>query len=223
MEHMQIRSDLCEIGRRMYGLRWVAANDGNMSVRVSENEILCTATGISKGFMQPEDLCLVDLDLNLLSGQRQPSSEIRLHAACYRNRPDISAVCHSHCPAATAFAAAGKALNEPLLTEVVATIGAVPLVPYGRPGSDDIWQALVPLLAQADSFLLANHGVLTVGTDCWQAFHRMECVEHFARIAINVRLLGSKHCLTQDEVDDLRPSPDSNPHWHPPACQGKDC
>lgn len=192
------------MGRWIYGRGYVAATDGNLSLRLDAHRILASPTGISKGMMQPEDLVITGLDGRKLSGSREPSSELHMHLTIYRARPEISAVCHAHPPAATGFAAAGIPLESPLLAELVVSLGVVPLAPYGMPGTSALSQAIEPLIANHDAILLANHGVVTYGADLLSAFFRMETAEHFARVALVTKILGTQTVLSNDQVDALK-------------------
>ena len=135
ISELEIKREMCEIGKRVYERGMVAANDGNFSVKLNENEFLCTPTGVSKGFMVPESICRIDADGRLLeaNGSFRPSSEIKMHLRVYKERPDVQAVVHAHPPYATTFAAAGIPLDKPVLSEAVLTLGKVPVARYGTP------------------------------------------------------------------------------------------
>ena len=197
------RRILTEIGRRVYERGYVAANDGNISMRIGCDRILVTPTGMSKGFMNPEQMVPVDMNGRVLKGDFRPSSEIRVHLAVYRHRPDIHGICHAHPVHATAFAVAGIPLNRPVLPEVVIGLGCIPVIPYGTPGTDDFVKPLLPFLHNHDAFLLANHGVLTLGPDAWSAYYRMEIVEHAAAIEMSAGRLGSIRTLTPEQTEAL--------------------
>lgn len=204
METMETsRLVLAEIGRRVYEQGYVAANDGNISMRVGPDRILVTPTGVSKGFMTPESMVPVDMNGRVLEGDNRPSSEIRVHLAVYRHRPDIHGICHAHPVHATAFAVAGIPLDRPVLPEVVIGLGCIPVIPYGTPGTNDFVNPLLPFLENHDAFLLANHGVLTLGPDAWSAYYRMETVEHAAAIELSARRLGSISTLTPEQTEAL--------------------
>ena len=198
-----LRKALVAVGRRIYDKGFVAANDGNISVRVDESRILISPTGVSKGFMKPESMVVTDMQGNPLRGEGKPSSEVRLHLTVYKERPDISAVCHAHPVTATAFASAGIPLDRPILPEVIISIGAIPLVPYGTPGTDELADPLLEFLPNHDAFLLSHHGALTLGKDIWTAYHRMETLEHFALILHAAMSLGPVPSLKQNEVQAL--------------------
>jgi L-fuculose-phosphate aldolase len=194
---------IVKVGQRMYQRGYVASNDGNVSVRVSEQRCLVTPTGMSKGFMTRSDLVIVDMDGRKISGKREPTSEIKMHLRAYQVRPDIRAVVHAHPPHATAYAVAGIALDECILPEVILTIGSVPLASYGTPSTEEVPQSIEGVVAKCDAFLLRNHGVMTVGDDVLRAYHKLETVEHFAHISFLAGQLGRVKHLTSEEVEKL--------------------
>ncbi len=199
------REEICEIGRRMYARKMVAANDGNLSIRLDENRVLCTPTGVSKGFMTPESLCLVDGDGNVLaeSGGTRPSSEIRMHLRVYAKRPDVHAVVHAHPIFATSFAVAGTALDAPILSEAVVALGSVPVVEYGTPSTMEIPDHLEKYLPDYDAVLLEHHGALTWGPDLTDAYFRMESVECYAEILYRTQMLGGQREFDEEELRKL--------------------
>jgi L-fuculose-phosphate aldolase len=159
---------------------------------------------MSKGMLRPEDLLLVDLDGRKLAGTREVSTELRMHLLIYRLRGDVNAVVHAHPPTATGFAAAGLALDEPLIAEVELSIGRVPLACYARPGSTELSDGLAPLITGHKAILMANHGVVTYADDLLTAYMHMETVEHFARIYLVTHQLGRRHTLDSQQIDELR-------------------
>jgi L-fuculose-phosphate aldolase len=181
----------------------VASTDGNISLRLDPYRILTSPTGISKGMMATDDLVITDLEGRRLSGRRNPSSELAMHLLIYKRRPDINAVCHAHPPVATGYAAAGIPLNRAILSELVISLGCVPLARYGTPGTPELTEALEPLVQSYDSILMANHGVVTYGPDLLTAFFRMETTEHFARVALVTELLGKQVLLSGGDVEKL--------------------
>ncbi|MBU0609114.1 MAG: class II aldolase/adducin family protein [Armatimonadetes bacterium] len=189
MDEAQARELMCEIGRRLWQVGFAPANAGNLTIRLGDDRLLCTPTLVSKGFMSPDEMVLLSLDGQPL-GPGRASSEVRMHLAVYQARPDVGGIVHVHPPVATGFAAAGLALPCDILTEVLGTLGSVPLVPVAVSGTEEVPDNLRPFLADYDAFLLANHGALTVGADLWQAFHRMEIVEHAAQVALVAHQLG---------------------------------
>lgn len=199
----KLRQQIVEIGRLMYDKGWVASNDGNISVRLDAERILCTPTGVSKGRMAPDDLIICDLEGRKIAGRRERTSEILMHLTFYQMRPDVQAVTHAHAPIATGFAVAGRALNLAILPEVVVNLGCVPLAAYGLPGTPELSDSLKPYIPTYDAILLGNHGVVCSGADLWSAFHKMETVEHVARIALVAEQLGGPKLLDRHEVQRL--------------------
>ena len=199
----QHRETIVHIGRMMFEKGWVAANDGNISIRLERNRILCTCTGISKGMMTPDDLIISDLDGNKLEGSRERTTEIAMHLTIYQMRPDIMSVVHAHPPVATGFAVAGRALTQALLPEVVIGLGCVPLAEYGLPGTPALTEGMLPYIPKFDAILMGNHGCVAYGEDVYKAFFKMETVEHFARISLVAELLGGPKILPKEEVDKL--------------------
>lgn len=189
-----------EIGRRLYAKGFIAGVDGNLSIRLNSREILITATGVSKGFLEPEDLVVADYTGKTVSGDRQPSSEMKMHLAVYNGRDNIHACCHAHPPYATAFSVVEKILPPNILPEVVLTLGQIPLVEYAPPGTAAVPRALEKHLKEHDSFILTNHGVLTLGRNLFEAFYRMETVEHYAKIIYIAEQSGKLNFLDLDEV-----------------------
>lgn len=182
---------------------FVAAMDGNLSVRLKGDRLLVTPTCLSKGAMRPADMVIVDLDGKRVSGKRNVTSEIGMHLLIYRLRPDIQAIVHAHPPTATGFAAAGIALTEPLVCEVVMGLGCIPLARYGTPGTSELAQTLEPYVPAYDAILMSNHGVVTYGDTLEHAYMKMETVEHFAQIALITHLLGRQQPLKQGEIAKL--------------------
>jgi L-fuculose-phosphate aldolase len=181
----------------------VASTDGNISLRLDPQRILTSPTGISKGMMAPDDMVTTDLHGQKLSGRRNPSSELGMHLLIYRRRPDINAVCHAHPPVATGFAASGVALNKAILSELVLSLGCIPVARYGTPGTPELTEAIEPLVQSYDAILMANHGVVTCGQDLLSAFFRMETTEHFARVTLVTELLGKQVLLSGGDVEKL--------------------
>jgi L-fuculose-phosphate aldolase len=187
----------------MHDRGFVASTDGNLSVRLGTDRILTTPTCMSKGMMAPEDLVVTDLEGRCVSGTRKASSEIAMHLLIYRLRSDVNSICHAHPPMATGFAAAGIALDKPILCELVIGLGQVPLARYGTPGTPELSDAIAPYVPEHDAILMANHGVVTCGPDLLTAFLRMETTEHFAHVALVTELLGKQKLLSTAEVEKL--------------------
>jgi len=205
----QIRLDVCEVGRRLYQLGFVAANDGNISARLADGRVVCTPTGVSKGFITDDMLTVCDAEGRQVSGRMAISSEIAMHLQIYRQRSDVGAVVHAHPPTATGYAVSGLALTACVLPEVIVNLGRIPLAAYGTPGGDEIVEPILPLIRDHDAVLMANHGVVTVGRDPLDAHFKMETVEHFARIDLVARQLRTLDraptpSLSTDQVAALR-------------------
>ena len=197
------REDLIRVCHRIYQKGWVAMNDGNVSIRQQHDRILCTPTAVSKGAVELEDLIVVDMNGRQVEGDRLCTSEIAMHITVYSMRPDVRSVVHAHPPYATGFAAAGRALDKALLPEVIINLGAVPLAAYGLPGTPALSDGMRPFIPHYDALLLENHGCTTYGGDVWEAFFRMEIVEHFAKITFVAEMLGGARALPREEVEKL--------------------
>ncbi len=199
----ELREDIVQVGRHVFEKGWVAANDGNITIRLDDQRILATPTGVSKGMMSVDDLIIVDYEGNKIEGRLERTSEIAMHMTIYKERPDIMSVVHAHPPVATGFASAGQSLNKALLPEVIIGLGCVPVADYGLPGTPALTEPMLPLIPKYDAILLANHGAVAYGKDVWQAYFRMETVEHFARINFVADMLGGAKPLPRVEVDKL--------------------
>ncbi|RLD09983.1 class II aldolase/adducin family protein [candidate division KSB1 bacterium] len=201
----EIKKLLVEIGRRVWARGYVAANDGNFSVRLSENRILTTPTGVSKGFMSTEMIVKVDAQGKVIEGSHRykPSSELPMHLEVYRQRPDVQAVVHAHPPYATSFAVAGIPLDRCVLPEAVLTLGAVPVAPFALPSTEEVPLSIRELIRETDVILLENHGALTVGPDLQSAYFKMETLEHAAHIIWNALQLGKVNELSAENRDRL--------------------
>lgn len=202
MDEQTARREIIEIGRLLYERSYVVSSDGNISIRLDDGRILATPTQVSKGRMSEEMLALTDLDGKPLN-DRRASSELKMHLLIYRERPDVRAVCHAHPPHGTAFAVAGIALDEPILSEVILSLGCVPLAAYGTPSTAELTDTMQPLVKHHNALLMANHGAVAYGADVWQAFDRLETLEHTARITLLARQLGGGKALPPDALDKL--------------------
>lgn len=198
------KDEIVRYGKFLHQTGLVAATDGNLSVRLYDGTFLCTPTLMSKGMMTPEDLVVVDAHGHKVAGCRNVSSEIAMHLFIYRNRPDVGAVVHAHPPTATGFAAAGIPLDSALCSEIVITLGTVPLANYETPGTPELAEALAPLVGEHDAILMANHGVVTYGEDLLSAYMNMETVEHYAKIALVTHMLGRQKPLSETHLSKLR-------------------
>ena len=195
---------ILDIGQRMYIKNFVAANDGNISVKIGDNEFLATPTGVSKGFMTEDMLVVVDGDGNVINGNRKPSSELKMHLRAYKENPAIQSVCHAHPPICTSFSIAGIELNSPILAEAVITLGNVPIAPYAELGTDEVANVIAPYTHTHNGIMLANHGVVTWADEPYAAYYRLESMEYYANIVmITDKILGNQNTLSKEQVDRL--------------------
>lgn len=199
----QAQEAILAAGRKIYQRGLVAANDGNLSVRVGDNALWVTPTGVCKGDMTQEMLVKLDLDGNLLEGSRKPSSETKMHLRIYRENPAVRAVVHAHPPAATAFACAGLPLDKPVLQEAVVFLGAVPVAPFALPGSAAVADSVAPFCQDYRALLLEYHGAVTWGETMEQAHYRLECLEQMAQVTLHLRTLGCDRTMPEGLVRDL--------------------
>ncbi len=202
MDEQTARRDLIKICHLMYERSYVVSSDGNVSVRLDDGRILATPTMTCKGRMTDDLIAVTDLDGRSLN-ERRASSELAMHLLIYRERPDVRAVCHAHPPHGTAFAVAGLPIDQPILSEVILTLGCVPLAEYGTPSTAELTDAMRPLVKHHNALLMANHGAVAYGADLWQAFDRLETLEHTAKIAILSRTLGGSRNLSPDAIEKL--------------------
>lgn len=201
----EIKDQMCDVCHKMWQLGWVAANDGNVSVKLEDGSFLATPTGISKSFITPEKIVHIDKDANIIesNGDYRPSSEIKMHLRCYKEREDVGAVLHAHPPVATGYAVANVPLDEYSMIETVIAIGSIPVTPYGTPSTYEVPDAIAPYLGEHDVVLLQNHGALSVGADLLTAYYRMETLELFAKISLNAHLLGGAKEISRPNIDKL--------------------
>ena len=205
MELTAVKEQICDVCHKMWQLGWVAANDGNVSVKLEDGSFIVTPTGISKSFITPEKLIRINSSCEILesSVDYRPSSEIKMHLRCYEKREDVGAVVHAHPPTATGFAVAHRPMDMYNMIEDVAAIGSVPLTPYGTPSTSEVPDAIEPYLNDHDVMLLENHGALTVGSDLLTAYYRMESLELWAKITLNAILLGGSYDISRENIDKL--------------------
>jgi L-fuculose-phosphate aldolase len=201
-----LREEIVRYCRLMALKGLVAGTEGNVSARDRDGTILVTPSGVNKGEIEPEMLVRLDLDAKILEGELEPTSEKFMHLEFYRQRPGVGGVAHGHPVFCTAFAAAHQALPENILPELIATIGHVPLIPYGRPSSAKLAAALAPHCRKHNVFLLQNHGATAVGKDVREAYQRLEVVEAYAKTVWAAAALGGVKPLPRSAIDDL-PSP----------------
>jgi L-fuculose-phosphate aldolase len=216
------RREICAAGRRLRELGFLPAAAGNLSVRLGDGTILATPSGVPKGELAPRQLIVLCMSneprsarrgrgnggtqtaaLRERSGQARVSSEIQMHLRIYALRPDVRAICHAHPPVATGFAAAGRALDRAVLGETAILLGAVPLAPFGAPGTQGLPESITPYVPRANAILLANHGVVAYGEDLRTALQRMELVEHCARVTLVAELAGGARLLSRAQVEAL--------------------
>lgn len=204
MSEKKAKKAILDIGQRMYVRNFVAANDGNISIRTGENEIWATPTGVSKGFMKKKMLVKVDLEGNVLEGNHRPSSELKMHLRAYQENPSIRSVCHAHPPICTCFAIAGIPLDTPVLAEAVIALGNVPVAPYAELGSKEVPDVIAPYCHTHNGVLLANHGAVTWAEDAYSAYYRLESMEYYANILmLTEKVIGKQNTLTKQQVESL--------------------
>jgi L-fuculose-phosphate aldolase len=217
MNHQSVREAICEVGHHLWTLGFVAANDGNISVKLEDGTFLTTPTGISKRALKPHMLLHMNANNEVIERHPEylPSSEFKMHLRCYKERPDINAVVHAHPPTATGFALAHIPLDEYSMPEAIMFLGSVPIAPYATPGTDEVPESLVPYLPYHDTILLMNHGAVTVGVDLTQAYYRMETLEHFAKATLVARQLGGAKELPPDKIQECCDLAKKYPIRHP--------
>jgi L-fuculose-phosphate aldolase len=198
----RLRDEIVAVGRRLYERGLVGGSEGNVSARLPGGRVLATPSGVSKGFLTPGDLVITDLEGRAL-GPGRPSSELRMHLRIYALREDAMAVVHAHPPTATGFAIAGRPLDECVVPEVIATLGQVPIVPYGTPSTEELPERMTPWIANHDALLLANHGAVSYAPSLARAVDTMESIEQAARSLLVAHLLGHVNRLSREEVDRL--------------------
>ncbi|MBN1292562.1 MAG: class II aldolase/adducin family protein [Candidatus Latescibacteria bacterium] len=199
----EIREQICEVGRRVWLKGWVASNDGNISMKLDDTNIITTPTGVSKGFMSPDMLVKIDMDGNVRSGYMKPSSESKIHIEAYRQRDDIGSVVHAHPPVCTGYAVANIPLDFKTLPEIIISLGSIPLAQYGTPSTTELSDSIKDLVLCHDAILLANHGAMTLGKDVMEAYYKMESVEHFAIISLAAHQLGGMKQISTQNVKKL--------------------
>jgi L-fuculose-phosphate aldolase len=204
MSEAELRQKIVEVGKRLHDRFFVAANDGNISVRLNEREYLITPTTVNKGDMTPEQVLKVNPEGKVLSGSLRPSSEMKMHLAVFRKRPDVQAIVHAHPPAATGFAACRIRLDQDVvLPEVVFGLGRIGFAEYGTPTTEDVPRAVEKEIPECEALLLANHGALTVGQDVLQAYYRMETLEMYSRVLLVTKIIGEPKPLNEAQVREL--------------------
>lgn len=202
-EEAALRGAVCQVARMAYDKGFITNVDGNFSVRFREREILITPAGLPKAFLQPEQIAHIDLDGKVVSGSTRPSTEVSMHVLAYRERPEMSAICHAHPKHAVAFTLAGLSLDVTVIPEVVVTIGTIPTAPYGTPGTQELPESLRSIIKTSDVVMLERHGALTLGNSIIDAFRKLEVVEHTAEILYYARTLGGVKELSREQVQKL--------------------
>src|SRR5215831_7325616 len=203
MNEHKLKEQICEIGRRIYNRGFAAANDGNITIRLNDKEVLCTPTMVSKGFMKPDDICKVDYEGKQLAGKRKRTSEVLVHLAVYKNRPDVNGVVHCHPPHATAFAVAHEPIPKCILPEVEVFLGEVPVAVYETPGGQKFADTIVPYLKDCNTIILANHGTVTFGPDLEKAYWNSEIIDAYCKILILARQLGNVNYFQPQQTQEL--------------------
>jgi len=197
------KMDICEIGRRLYDKGFAAANDGNISVRINDHEVLCTPTLHSKGFLKPEDICMVDMSGKQTAGEKKRSSEALLHLEIYKARSDVKSVVHCHPPHATAFAVAKEPIPQCVLPEVEVFLGDVPITKYETPGGQAFADTILPFVKKTNIILLANHGTVSFGENVERAYWWTEILDAYCRILLLSRQLGRISYFTEEKEREL--------------------
>ncbi len=218
----KIKQEICEIGDRLYKKGFAAANDGNISYRVSDSEVVCTPTGISKGFMKPDDMCMVDMDGKQIGGRLKATSEIKLHLAIMKERPEIKSIVHCHPPHATAFGIAREPIPQCVLPEVEIFLGDVPIAKYDIPGGQDFADTILPFVKKSNVIILANHGTVSYGETVEKAYWATEILDAYCRMLILARSLGKVNYFTESEAQGLL---DLKTQWgfEDPRAEMKNC
>ncbi len=198
-----LKEEICDIGRRIYAKGFAAGNDGNISYRLSENQVLCTPTMICKGFIKPDDLCIVDMEGKQLSGKRKRTSEVLLHLAIMKERPEVKSVVHCHPPHATAFAVAREPIPQCVLPEVEVFLGDVPITKYETPGGQVFADTIIPFVKKANVIILANHGTVSYGETVEKAFWWTEILDAYCRILMLAKGLGRVEYLGEQKSREL--------------------
>ena len=196
---------ISEVGKRMYEKGFVAANDGNISCKVAEDEIWATPTGVSKGYMTSDMLVKLNLKTGeILEGKLKPSSEIKMHFRVYEENSQAMAVTHAHPPVATSFAVAGICLDKPILPEAVIQLGKVPIADYATPGTQEVPDSIAPFCKDYNGVLLANHGALTWGKSIMEAYFRLETMEYYATVSMYTgEIIKKQNLLSKEQIEDL--------------------
>lgn len=199
----KLKQDICEIGRRIYNRGFAAANDGNITVRISENEVLCTPTMTCKGFMKPDDIATIDMNGTQIAGRKKRSSEALLHLEIMKQRPDVKSVVHCHPPHATAFAVAREPIPQCVLPEVEVFLGETPITKYETPGGQEFANTVLPFVDKTNVIILANHGTVSYGETVERAYWWTEILDSYCRILMLSKQLGNVEYLNYEKSREL--------------------
>ncbi|SET12653.1 class II aldolase/adducin family protein [Paenibacillus sp. NFR01] len=201
----KLRLQICDIGRNLFNKDFIAANDGNISARLNDNEIITTPTGVSKGYLEPEILVKVNLQGEIIEahGDYRPSTEVKMHLRIYRELPHMGGVVHAHPPYATAFAIKGETLDKMMMPESVIAMGDIPLAVYGTPSTEEVPDSIMPFLGKKTAVLLESHGALSWGKDVMAAYMNMERLEYTAKLTFLTRMLQGERELPADRIEEL--------------------
>jgi L-fuculose-phosphate aldolase len=202
-ESQKSAEELIEVCRLVYRRGLIVALEGNISLRLAKGTILITPTSVCKEFVEERELVEVNLEGNVIKGTKKPTSELAMHLFIYRERPDVNAVVHCHPPYATGFAAARMPLNKCVLPEIIIGLGGIPLADYATPSTQELSESIRPYVKSSEALLLSNHGAVTFGRDIFDAFYKMESVEHAAHITFVARCLGGEKPLSKNDVKKL--------------------
>ena len=204
VNEQRLRRDIVEVCHRIHQRGWLAATDGNVSALIDDRRIVATPTAVHKGYLREDDLIVVDRAGRKLAGGREPSSELRMHLAAYDERPDVRGVVHAHPTNCIAFSLAGVSLAQCLLPEIVFTFGAIPTAAYTTPTTDEVPAEIKKWVRDFDAVILDRHGSLTLGVDVFDAYNKLERMEHVAEITFRARMLGPLRPLTCQQIERLQ-------------------
>lgn len=202
------RQTLIEVCRLTYDRGYLCGTEGNLSIRLADGSILSTASATCKGRIGDEDLLISDLDGELVEASRKRaeaklSTELKMHLRAYKVRPDIKAIVHAHPVTAVGLTVAGKSLETPVLPEVVCVLGSIPTAPYATPSTDQVPDSIEQLAKSHDAIMLDHHGAITFADTIWNAFYKMETVEHFAKTLLVAEQVGGAKALSRQQLDEL--------------------
>lgn len=201
----KLRLQICDIGRNLFNKDFIAANDGNISARLSKTEVLATPTGVSKGYLEPHMLVKVNLEGEILEAHEgyRPSTEVKMHLRIYRELPEMNGVVHAHPPFGTAFAIKGEALDKMMMPESVIAMGDIPLAKYGTPSTEEVPDSIMPFLGKKTAVLLESHGALSWGKDVMGAYMNMERLEYTAKLTFLTRMINGERELPPNRIEEL--------------------